>query len=310
MHSCSIFFSGRVGTETLAITGALALCLFPADTTHSFLTHSLSLQVSVTFLLTASLLYLSGKRISPYVVIVGSLLTYESPYMVFLAIPLLRTKWDKALVKELFRHVAIMAGIVLVAVVIRIIMGEGRIGEMRADILGILAKIASALVIGPAVSMTQFFNAPIRAVLNWNNMLTVVSSACVLVFAWMLYRSGTVSSENRGIEVSANQKQVAGMQSAVQDDGRRDEDVAIISGGRANARSGVCAFFYSLPARCELWPCNIRASFLGGGRLVDICLHLHTDYCNRREIPDENLCNHSHFAVLVSDHGISLVDSG
>jgi hypothetical protein len=209
----------RVSTETLAITGALALCLFPADTTHSFLTHSLSLQVSVTFLLTASLLYLSGKRISPYIVIVGSLLTYESPYMVFLAIPLLRAKWDKVLVKELFRHVAIMAGIVLVAVVIRIIMGEGRVGGMRADISGILAKIASALVIGPAVSMIQFFNAPIRAVLNWNNVLTVVSSASVPVFAWMVHRSGTVSSENLGIEASVNQKQAAGRQNTARDNG-------------------------------------------------------------------------------------------
>lgn len=204
----------RVSTETLAITGALTLSLFPADTTHSFLTHSLCLQVSVTFLLTASLLYVSGKRVLPYIMIAGSLLTYESPYMVFLAIPLLRVKWDKALVKELFRHVAILAGIVLVAVVIRSIVGEVGVGKMRADIPGVLAKIVSALVIGPVVSMTQFINAPIRAVLNWNNVLTVVSSASTLIFAWMLYRSGTVLSENHGIEVPVDQKQVSGRQNA------------------------------------------------------------------------------------------------
>lgn len=208
----------KVGTETLAITGALVFCLYPADTTHSFLTHALGLQVSITFLLTASLLYLSGRRISPYVVIAGSLLTYESPYMIFLAIPLLRVKWDKALMKELFRHVAIMAGIVLVAIAIRLLMGEGRIGEVRSDITGVLAKIASAIVIGPAVSLIQFINAPIRAVLNWSNSMTVISSVSTLIFAWVLHRSGAVLLENRTIGVSVDSKPVAGTQNAARDE--------------------------------------------------------------------------------------------
>jgi hypothetical protein len=197
----------KLSTETTALVGALAFGLFPADTTHSFLTHSLSLQVSLTFLLVATLYYLSGKRALSYLVILGSLLTYESPYMVFLAIPLLRVKWDKALAKELFRHVAIMTAIILVVVILRVITGEERVGEMRGNIPGILTKIAAAFVIGPAVSMTQFINAPIRAVFNWNRTLTVVSVASLIIFTWMLRRSVLCASQDQenGLPVSQGQ---------------------------------------------------------------------------------------------------------
>lgn len=194
----------KLSTETTALVGALAFGLFPADTTHIFLTHSLCLQVSLTFLLVATLCYLSGKRILSYLVILGSLLTYESPYMVFLATPLLRVKWDKALVKDLFRHVAIMTAIVLVVVILRVVTGEERVGEIRGNILGILVKIAAAFVIGPAVSMAQFVNAPIRAVLNWDWSLTVVSIASLIIFTWMLRRSISCSSRDQenGLAVS------------------------------------------------------------------------------------------------------------
>lgn len=178
----------RIGTHAMAVTGALAFALFPADTTQTFLTHSLSLQVSITFLLMATLLYLSGRNVLSYLTISGSLLTYESPYLVFLAVPLLGDRWDRALAKKLFRHAAILAGIVLVAVIIRIAAGEERVAEMRADIPDVLMKIAKAIVIGPAVSMAQFGIAPIRAVLNWNWLLTVVAGASLAVFTWMLRR--------------------------------------------------------------------------------------------------------------------------
>ena len=52
----------QLGDELLALTGGLAFAVFPADTTQPFLTHSLGLQPSLTFLLLATHVYLSRRR--------------------------------------------------------------------------------------------------------------------------------------------------------------------------------------------------------------------------------------------------------
>jgi hypothetical protein len=187
----------RVSSEAMAVIGALAFCLFPADTTHTFLMHALGLQTSLTFLLIASLCYLSGKRVLPYLVILGSLLTYESPFMVFWGVPLLKSRWDRSLVRELIRHVAILMGIILVVVVIRTSMGEQRILETRANILPVLLKVREAIVIGPAVSLELFFYGPARTVLHWNWELTIVFVACLVVFAWVLHQLRIDSLEEK-----------------------------------------------------------------------------------------------------------------
>src|SRR5579883_2371172 len=81
--------------EVIAVTGGLIFCLFPADTTKIFLTHAFILQISLTFLLLASLCYLENRKALSYVVILGSLLSYESAFMVFFGLPLLNSKWDR-----------------------------------------------------------------------------------------------------------------------------------------------------------------------------------------------------------------------
>ena len=177
-----------LSSEALAVIGALAFGLFPADTTHTFLMHALGLQTSLTFLLLASLCYLAGKRVLPYLIILGSLLTYESPFMVFLGVPLLKSRWDRSLVKELIRHVAILLGIILVVVVIRTFMGEQRIMTTRSNILPILFKMSKAMVLGPARSLSIFFYGQIRPLAHWNRELTIVFSACLVFFVLVLHR--------------------------------------------------------------------------------------------------------------------------
>ena len=180
----------KITYESIAFSGAFAFCLFPADTTHLFLMHALGLQTSITFLLIACNSYLSGKRILPYVIIIGSLLTYESPFMVFLGIPLLRDKlkWDLSLRKELIRHGAILAGIILVYGLIRINMGETRVMEAGSNLWNTFAtplKIGAALFIGPAVSLGLFFYGPIYTLLHWNWQLSIVFIICLVFFTWV-----------------------------------------------------------------------------------------------------------------------------
>jgi hypothetical protein len=181
----------NVSSETAAVIGTLTFCLFPADTTHIFLTHAFHLQTSLTFFLIASLCYLSGRQILPYVIIPGSLLAYESPFMVFLAIPLLKSKWDRVLAKELIRHVAILLGIMLLVVVIRASVGEERVAEMGASIssaVRIPLKIGIALLLGPAVSLALFLYGPVRTLFHWDWQLTIIFVACLVFFMWVLRR--------------------------------------------------------------------------------------------------------------------------
>jgi len=183
----------RVGQGSTAFIGALAFCLFPADTTHSFLMHALGLQTSITFLLIASHHYLSGKRVLPYLLILCALLTYESPFMVFWGAPLLvsETKWDNSFKKELIRHIAILTGITLLIVVIRIFLGEGRITEAGSSVINFVeipAKIGKSIFIGPIVSLKSFFYGPLRTLLHWNSQLSIVYVLCLGAFIWVFHQ--------------------------------------------------------------------------------------------------------------------------
>jgi hypothetical protein len=84
-------------SRTIAVLGALSFCLFPADTTKILLTHAFQLQPSLTFLLLASICYLDGRRLLAYLLIIGSLLSYESTFVVFFEIPLLGARWTREL---------------------------------------------------------------------------------------------------------------------------------------------------------------------------------------------------------------------
>lgn len=181
----------RVTTETISVIAALALCLFPADTTHSFLTHLFQLQTSITFLLIACNLYLSGRRITPYLVISASILTYESPFFIFLAMPLLKFRWSRELAQESLRHVGLVGLILLVAVVVRLLTAEDRLGsmgEMGAQLWQIPWIIVKSMVIGPGVSLNMFFYGPYLALMKWANEYYYVFFSCLAVFSLVLVR--------------------------------------------------------------------------------------------------------------------------
>ena len=72
------FLLRRIGLRATAAIGALAFGLFPADTTHILLVHTLGLHSSLTFLLLASHFYVSGNRTLAHLFSLMSLITYES----------------------------------------------------------------------------------------------------------------------------------------------------------------------------------------------------------------------------------------
>lgn len=136
------------------ITGVLAFSLFPADTTQPFLTHSLGIQPSITFLLIAFHCYLSGKEILSYFVLWGCLFCYEPIFPVFLAAPLLKNKWNLRLSRKLIKHILLMGVMVVCVIFMRKLSGDSRTNEF--DVFIAFKIIIIHLIIGPYISLKMF----------------------------------------------------------------------------------------------------------------------------------------------------------
>ena len=177
-----------------AVIGALAFILFSADTTRILLTHSLGHQPSLMFLFFALHSYLSGRKKLSYLVILGSLLCYETVFPVFLAAPLLKKKWNSQLIRELFRH-ALVLGLMIVGVVIfRKLTGESRVNNL--DIFSTITISIRHMFIGPIVSMGLFFYRPLEPLRALNRELMVFLPISFAGLLWVLSSLKSNSSSN------------------------------------------------------------------------------------------------------------------
>jgi hypothetical protein len=174
----------RISSQTLALLGGLAWVLFPADTTPSFLFHSLGLQQSLTYLLLAFHCFLSRKTILSYLLVLGSLLSYETAFPVFLAAPLLAATWDRTLPKKLFRHALVLGAMVVAVTALRIVVGENRVEGLGFP--AILTTPLVHMVEGPLVSLGTFLYRPIQTLQSMSPELALVVVLAFAVFAWAL----------------------------------------------------------------------------------------------------------------------------
>ena len=142
------------------VTGALSFCLFSAHTTQLWMTMTLGAQPSLMLLLLAIHCYLSGKRNLSYLLILGSLLCYEIFFPVFLAVPLLKMKWDSRIIRELFRHALVLGSMLVCVVIIRQLTGERRVANLEL-LDAIKTSIRHMLYIGPIASMKTFLTRPL-----------------------------------------------------------------------------------------------------------------------------------------------------
>jgi hypothetical protein len=189
--NCCLFYGLllRVSTPSFALVGAMAFCVFPADTTRPFLTHAFQLQTSLTFCLLAGLAYSSRWRPLSYFIAVGALLTYESGYLPFLAIPLLAKPWSRRFAMRYVIHVALCAATIALVLVLRAATGEPRAAAAGSNWLETLGKVALGTVIGPTVSMGLFAFRPLYtlAQLNvWALLLATLAALCVWLVLMLL----------------------------------------------------------------------------------------------------------------------------
>lgn len=172
--------------KVFALTGVLAWALFPVDTTKIFLTHSLGVQPSLTFLLFALHCYLSNNRKLAYLILFGSLMTYETLFPLFWAAPLLRNKWDSLkLIKEMFKHTLILAVMIFCVFVLRKVKGESRVDdlELTSSIFGIIRNMC----IGPLISLRTLIYRPLQTLLKMKGMKGEILLFVTLSFAALVW---------------------------------------------------------------------------------------------------------------------------
>ncbi|MBE9203057.1 hypothetical protein IQ218_05785 [Synechocystis salina LEGE 06099] len=191
-----------------ALIASLFFCLYPADTTFSFLQHLFGLQTSLLCLLLAFHFYITIsyskiftfclKGIS-YLLAILSLLNYESLFLVFLTAPLFRP--HQITQKQKNYHFFIVLAIGISYFLLRRWAGESRVSNM--GVVNALQKIVQQITLGPLVSLGSFILRPAQ-VLNellgqyWSVLL--ISSLLFLFILINLFNSrwGQVlrSSEN------------------------------------------------------------------------------------------------------------------
>jgi hypothetical protein len=191
----------RRQSQTVALLGGLGFLLFPADTTKILLTHDFQLQPSLTFLLLASIAYLDGRRILPYVLIVGSLISYESPFVVFFGVPLLDQPWTKQTWRALARHVVILLGVLALGILVRVVAGEGRAVGATSGVLEILPRLLGSLAIGPTRALLLFGYGPLRALPTWGLEIAVLALVVGVCLFWVFRRLRPEPVDRRFVEL-------------------------------------------------------------------------------------------------------------
>jgi hypothetical protein len=154
----------RYSHRSIALLSGLSFALFSADTTQAFLTHSLGVQPSLLFFLLACHFYLSGRRLLSYLLVLISLLCYETIFPVFLAIPLLKKMWNSKLAREILIHGAILSFMLIAVFIGRILTGEDRIAGLELP-SAILTSVTHMFQ-GPIVSMGTYLYRPIQTLLS------------------------------------------------------------------------------------------------------------------------------------------------
>lgn len=185
-------------SSILAITGALAFCLFPPDTTKLYLLHVFVLQMAIAFFLTATLLYLNNKKVLAYLTIILAIFSYESPFMLFFGVPFLMGKWDKKFWKKYLIHFIILCSMIALMYLYRKLTGETRVMQASGDMSGLFTKIIGGIIIGPLYNVFLFLRAPVVTVdylissspSYWwyYDYIYYILTSCFIFFVWLFYK--------------------------------------------------------------------------------------------------------------------------
>jgi len=177
----------RIASIRFAGLAAISYAVFSADITQAFLTHALGLQTALTFLLLAFLAYTANRKVLAYIFVLALLLTYETPYFVFLAAPILLDRtWGKRTVRSFLQN-ALVLGIMLFAVIlIRAGIEETRISGLTFP--EVITIPLSHMIQGPIVSVATYVYRPYQALISMPAWTYLGLTPVFLIIAWVIFR--------------------------------------------------------------------------------------------------------------------------
>lgn len=178
------------------LIGTLTFCLFPADTTRDYLTHSLGIQPSLAFLLIALHCYLLGQKRLSYLVAFLCLIAYEPLFTVFFGAPLLSKKWDSKLSSELFKHFVILVTIIGCTAIARKLGGENQVSSFGIQSIALLLTNP---VIGSITSLVMLVYRPIETLFHLSREIYLLCIPCLIMFGWLISRLNFNISDNQYI---------------------------------------------------------------------------------------------------------------
>jgi hypothetical protein len=167
------FLRKAFSDDRLAFLGTLSFCVFPADTTQPFLTHALGVQPSITLVLIAFHCYLGGWKKTSYLAALLVLFTYETPFLLFAAAPLLQRDSKRGFIK----HCALLASLFVCVVLFRATTAETRVSQIghRDLLLGCLN-----VIVGPVTCLVMYVYRPVETLFK-----LTVNQAALLICCWM-----------------------------------------------------------------------------------------------------------------------------
>jgi len=179
-----LFLQKIWSNQIFVLTGALTFSLFPLYVTRIWLTSSLGHQPSLTFVLLALICYISGRKKLSYLLVIGSLLCYETFFPLFWTAPLFNQKWSKKMLQELLIHTLILGALVFSLVVVRKLAGESRLTDL--NFWSTILLIAKNIFIGSVMSMKMFFSRSLTPLQNFNRELGIFMFIGLTAIIWLM----------------------------------------------------------------------------------------------------------------------------
>jgi len=185
----------RCAPAVAALAAAAIMILYPADATKMLIIRSAQVQLTMTIALIAIWLYLNDRRALSYAAIVGSIGLYEFGFLPFLFAPLLKIPAGRGAMREMGVHLAIMAAILAVALVVRLQFAPGRLdAALDLTLWEIVSRSAEAMAVGTYTSVRLSVLRPITAI-EWRTTTSVIVMAVVfLVSVLMLWRGRPITA--------------------------------------------------------------------------------------------------------------------
>jgi hypothetical protein len=180
----------RLGGRFFALLGGIVYCLFSADTTQVFLTHSLGLQPSITLLLLAFHSYISNRKVLAYILAGIILFSYESPFLVFMAAPFLEMVAGRKNFRRIAIHVVILSGMLGLVYLLRTFIGEGRVESL--NIRDVLTIPFRHMIQGPFTVLRTFLTRPLRPLVDFSLPLGVAMGITFVVLIIILWRQESI----------------------------------------------------------------------------------------------------------------------